>query len=446
MTLPFVETAVGPGAIATAEALSVANIDSPTELGSIAGTVVGEKRLCYQTVAAANEWTLYAWDSASSTGASSPYRVDGSSGQWIAVAGKYDNGARNFNSTLAVIGAATLSDALTVAGGTTNGGVYVATTGPLTTTLASIGNTSTAPAWITGTGNTVLRINATTSSGATATNRGINVKPTLVAGAYTCGLVSKAFLDLATANAGVTVTRTQGITVRADTTGATGNAGFVFGAQEAVTFTGNWCFYSDQATSSFHGGPWTMGDTTDSSSTTTGSLTVSGGVGIAKSVFIGAALNVTSLVTATAGVRLGSGTTLANYVEGTFTPVIAGSTTAGTQTYSVQVGRYTRIGNTVHFRLTVAISALDGAAAGGTRITGLPFAANSTSNNRNSAAIGLMANVTQTAAKIAFTAHIDASATEVRMRETASAAGTADLPVTNLGATAQFSIAGSYEV
>lgn len=161
----------------------------------------------------------------------------------------------------------------------------------------------------------------------------------------------------------------------------------------------------------------------------TGNLTGSPGL-----TFDGSTLAIAGAVTAT---TFG--------IEGTFTPVIAGSSTAGTQTYSVQVGTYTRIGNRVFFQLTVAITALDGAAAGGCRITGLPIAANATANNRASASIGLLANVSQTAAKIAFTAHIDAGASEIRLREVASGASTADLPVTNLGATAQLSISGNYQ-
>lgn len=95
MTLQQVSVPWTATSIANAIALSVANIDSPTELGSIAGVISGELRLCYQPVAGANEWTLYAWDSTSSASANSPYSVNGSSGQWQAVTGKYVNGALN---------------------------------------------------------------------------------------------------------------------------------------------------------------------------------------------------------------------------------------------------------------------------------------------------------------------------------------------------------------
>lgn len=101
---------VAPGSgLASAIGLPVANIDDPSaELGAIAGTVKGEFRLCYQTVAGVDEFTLYSWDNASSTGASTPYRINGTSGQWVAVTGKYHNGAHSLNGNLAQSGAVTL--------------------------------------------------------------------------------------------------------------------------------------------------------------------------------------------------------------------------------------------------------------------------------------------------------------------------------------------------
>jgi hypothetical protein len=66
--------------------------------------------------------------------------------------------------------------------------------------------------------------------------------------------------------------------------------------------------------------------------------------------------------------------TLDDYEEGTFTPVIVGATTAGTGTYVSQVGRYTKIGNTVRIYFAVAWSAHTG--TGTTIVTGFPFSSN----------------------------------------------------------------------
>lgn len=66
--------------------------------------------------------------------------------------------------------------------------------------------------------------------------------------------------------------------------------------------------------------------------------------------------------------------TLDDYEEGSFSPTAYGSTSAGTPTYSVQQGYYTKIGRLVHFSLFVACTAHTG--TGKLYIGGLPFAAN----------------------------------------------------------------------
>ena len=58
------------------------------------------------------------------------------------------------------------------------------------------------------------------------------------------------------------------------------------------------------------------------------------------------------------GLKFGSDTAAANalddFEEGTFTPRVEGSTTAGTATYSAQRGKYQKIGNHVYFEIYVA--------------------------------------------------------------------------------------------
>jgi len=72
---------------------------------------------------------------------------------------------------------------------------------------------------------------------------------------------------------------------------------------------------------------------------------------------------------ATAGT--GTSELLADYEEGTFTPTVSGSTTAGTGTYTARNGLYTKIGNTVYFQIDYILSAHTG--TGDTLISGLPF-------------------------------------------------------------------------
>ena len=69
--------------------------------------------------------------------------------------------------------------------------------------------------------------------------------------------------------------------------------------------------------------------------------------------------------------------TLDDYEEGTFVPVLSGTTTAGIGTYSNQTGTYTKIGNRVMFDLILTWSAHTG--TGLFTITGLPFSSAATS-------------------------------------------------------------------
>ena len=147
------------------------------------------------------------------------------------------------------------------------------------------------------------------------------------------------------------------------------------------------------------------------------------------------------------GVRFGSGSTTLNYYEeGTFTPTLAGSTTAGTHTYSLQAGRYTRIGNRVFFQIDLALSAYDGTAAGSARIRGLPFTSANNTGTRYALSFGLFANITLTAGKLIWMGEIDANSTEVRMREAVSAGGVADQPVGNWTTNSEIHVSGFYEV
>jgi hypothetical protein len=74
----------------------------------------------------------------------------------------------------------------------------------------------------------------------------------------------------------------------------------------------------------------------------------------------------------------GTGTSelLADYEEGTWTPVVVGSGTAGTGTYSLQSGLYTKVGRQVNVTLVLAWSAHTG--TGTMSVTGLPFTNNAT--------------------------------------------------------------------
>lgn len=81
------------------------------------------------------------------------------------------------------------------------------------------------------------------------------------------------------------------------------------------------------------------------------------------------------MASGTGGIQFNGDTAEANalddYEEGTFTPVVQGSSSAGTATYSTQNGRYTKIGNKVFFEVYVNYNS--GTGTGNLRVGGLPF-------------------------------------------------------------------------
>jgi hypothetical protein len=83
-----------------------------------------------------------------------------------------------------------------------------------------------------------------------------------------------------------------------------------------------------------------------------------------------------------AGITFNGDTAAANelddYEEGTFTPTIVGTTDAGTGTYTIQVGIYTKVGTIVHFAATILWTAHTG--TGNMRVGGLPFTCENTAN------------------------------------------------------------------
>jgi hypothetical protein len=68
--------------------------------------------------------------------------------------------------------------------------------------------------------------------------------------------------------------------------------------------------------------------------------------------------------------------TLDDYEEGTWTPVMSGSTTAGTGTYTGQAGAYRKIGSVVYYSLDMGWTAHTG--TGDMILSGLPFTSNGT--------------------------------------------------------------------
>lgn len=65
--------------------------------------------------------------------------------------------------------------------------------------------------------------------------------------------------------------------------------------------------------------------------------------------------------------------TLDDYEEGSFTPTVAGATTAGSYSYSIQSGSYVKAGRIVSVKLDLQVNTVVSAGSGVLRIMGLPF-------------------------------------------------------------------------
>lgn len=71
--------------------------------------------------------------------------------------------------------------------------------------------------------------------------------------------------------------------------------------------------------------------------------------------------------------------TLDDYEEGTWTPTVQGTSTAGAATYGTRIGKYTKIGNTVNIMCSLSWTAHTG--SGDVTVGGLPFVSATYSGN-----------------------------------------------------------------
>jgi hypothetical protein len=125
-----------------------------------------------------------------------------------------------------------------------------------------------------------------------------------------------------------------------------------------------------------------------------------------------------------AGITFNGDTATANelddYEEGTFTPTIVGVTTAGTGTYSIQVGRYTKTGNRVNFTVYVVWSAHTG--TGDMRVGALPFTSSAATNVLHAVSIW-QTTITLTAGNVMM-GYVLGSNTQVALSQTPTGGGT----------------------
>lgn len=107
--------------------------------------------------------------------------------------------------------------------------------------------------------------------------------------------------------------------------------------------------------------------------------------------------------------------------ETAFTPVLEGTSTAGTGTYSFQLGTYSRIGNVVFFHILLIWTGHTG--TGNMSITGLPL----TSSNNSIAAIidVFFSNITLTGSDYKVQAYVTPNATSIVLQQVSNAVSAA---------------------
>lgn len=113
----------------------------------------------------------------------------------------------------------------------------------------------------------------------------------------------------------------------------------------------------------------------------TGTYSLGGTPTLSSSLLVGGSVDIGSSSAGVANLYFGnSANALSVYSEGSWTPTLAGATAAGTNTYSIQVGRYIRVGNLVHAWGRCDLSAKDVAMSGNVLISGLPFTSSNVNN------------------------------------------------------------------
>lgn len=162
----------------------------------------------------------------------------------------------------------------------------------------------------------------------------------------------------------------------------------------------------------------------------------------------GTAGNPTFSLTSTiyvSGISFDSGSfTLSTYTTGTYNPTIGNSGSAPTVGYSVQIGRYTQIGNRVITTIVIALSSYT-AGTGNTQIKSLPFTSNSTTNNNCTSALGLQ-STTFGASVVWYNVNLAPNVTVMDLPGNRSATTALNLVAAGPGASSQFRTSIAYEV
>ena len=131
--------------------------------------------------------------------------------------------------------------------------------------------------------------------------------------------------------------------------------------------------------------------------------------------------------------------TLDDYEEGTFTPGITFGGGATGMTFSIQLGRYTKVGRQVSINLQVLLTA-KGTSTGAARLTGVPF-----TNNATVGATMFAGLLTVTFADYPW-AQLSIGGTTIDLNETTNAGVVTSIADTDFANTSEVVLSGVYSV
>lgn len=149
------------------------------------------------------------------------------------------------------------------------------------------------------------------------------------------------------------------------------------------------------------------------------------------------------------GITLGGvGSTLSNYAEGTFTPTIQDDTRSDSesQTYAVQLGRFTRIGNMYFLSGTITLSSL-GTLTGSEQavIANIPVAAKTAAGESWSFTVGYSNGLAVTAGNY-ITGILDSAEQVIKLYKHSDTTGATALTLTELSADGHIEFSGIHHV
>lgn len=211
---------------------------------------------------------------------------------------------------------------------------------------------------MTGNGNKTVRVN----SGGTA----LEVSKVVITEPATSATMTIADGKTLTTNNTLTLTGTDGSSVAFGTGGTVLYLGGALGNPSSGTVTN----LTGTASININGTVGATTPTTGAFTTVTASSTIKCAttIGVGNATPSGSGAGITFPATQSAST---DANTLDDYEEGTFTPTLYGGTTAGTTSYTAQVGTYTKIGRVVNFHLFINVTSATG--TGIMTIGGLPF-------------------------------------------------------------------------